>query len=64
MNNYYDVFRRKSGSTKCSDRGKANIVMDAVGTTTVFHRRVKKDIEVNLVISNRTEGLGTAKVYT
>lgn len=64
MNNYYDLFRRKTNSTKCSNNSKANLIMNAAGTTKVLHRRVNKDIDVNLVITNRTEGLGTAKIYT
>ena len=60
----YDIFRKKSNSTKCSDRIKSNLITNSAGTTQVLHRRVNKDIEVNLVITNKTEGRGTAKVYT
>lgn len=64
MNSSYDVFRRKSSSTRCSNNNKANLIMNAAGTTEVLHRRLDKDIQVNLIITNRTEGLGTAKVYS
>lgn len=63
MNNY-DIFRKKSNSIKCSTRVKSNLITNAAGTTKVLHRRVNKDIEVNLVITNKTEGRGTAKVYS
>lgn len=60
----YDIFRKKSNSIKCSTNVKTNLITNAAGTTKVLHRRVNKDIEVNLVITNKTEGRGTAKVYS
>ena len=60
----YSMFRRKTQSTKCSTLIKNELVSNSLGTTTVYLHKTKTDIEVNLIIVNKNEGLGTGVIYT
>lgn len=60
----YSTFRRKTGSTICSTQIKNELVSNSLGTTEVYLHRTKKNIEVNLILTNKNEGLGTGLIYT